>query len=33
MTDQWMLVLYPASVVISSVITLCFIWELIKPIK
>ena len=33
MNDQWMLVLYPASVVISSVITLCFIWELIKPIK
>ena len=32
-TDQWMLVLYPASAVISSVISLCFICELIKSIK
>lgn len=32
-TDQWMLVLYPTSAVISSVISLCFICELIKLIK
>ena len=32
-TDQWVLVLYPASVVISSVIILCYICQLIKPIK
>ena len=32
MIDQWMLVLYPASMVISSVIILCFICKLIKPI-